>query len=487
MVGVIDRDPERAAGHRHDLAVIGGGIYGVSLALEATRRGLRPVLLERHDFGSGTTWNNLRIVHGGLRHLQRLDLRGARDSVRERRWYLRTFPELVKPLACVMPLYGRGLRRAAVLRAALFANEALSMGLRVLPPGRVLSPGETAERFPGIETDGLRGAALWYDAAMPDSPRLLIEMARWASAGGATLLNYVEATELIQQGGQVKGLRGVDALTGDSWEFQAGVVVNCAGPWSRKVAARFDRDIEALFRPSLAFNVLLDRAPLAEAALAVEPPQLGSRTYFVSPWKGRVLAGTYHAPRPGGMAAGPPEKEWIRRFLEDLNAALPALELGESDVARVFWGLLPATTECTCLLALKEEILDHGDTGGPAGLFSVSGVKFTTARKVAERVLERIYGSSRRSKLSNRPPSPALLWEDFEGILLSDREAARGIVDRLVEEEAVMCLDDLLLRRTDWGLHPAAPPDVAARIRDLRPDMRAREVAPWLAGSPSDD
>ena len=487
MVGVIDRDPVRAADGHHDLAVIGGGIYGVSLALEATRRGLRPVLLERGDFGSGTTWNNLRIVHGGLRHLQRLDLRGARDSVRERRWYLSTFPELVQPLACLMPLYGRGLRRPAVLRAALRVNEALSADIRILPAGRVLDPQETVRWFPGVETDGLRGAALWYDAAMPDSPRLLIEMARWASAGGATLLNYVEATELLQQGGRVEGVRGLDALTGDSLEFRAHVVVNCAGPWSRMVAARFDRDIEELFRPSLAFNVLLDRAPLADAALAVEPPRPGSRTYFLSPWKGKVLAGTYHAPRPGGVAAGPPEVERIRCFLEELSSALPALELAESDVLRVFWGLLPAASPGTCRLALREEIRNHGDAGGPAGLFSVSGVKFTTARKVADRVLQRIYGSTSTPDPAPRPPSLVPLWEEFDSVLRSDPETARRTVGRIVEEEAVMCLDDLLLRRTDWGLHPAAPPDVAARIKELRPEIPTREVAPWLAGSPAND
>ncbi|MGH7544421.1 MAG: FAD-dependent oxidoreductase [Gemmatimonadota bacterium] len=484
---MIGRDPVGAADGHHDLAVIGGGIYGISLALEATRRGLRPVLLERGDFGGGTTWNNLRIVHGGLRHLQRLDLRGARESMRERSWYLRTFPKLVRPLACLMPLYGHGLRRPLVLRAALGVNEALSADNRILPAGRVLGPRETVERFPGVEADGLRGAALWYDAAMPDSPRLLIEMARWASVGGATLLNYVEATELLQPGGRVEGVRGVDALTGDALEFRADVVVNCAGPWSRRVAARLDRDIEELFRPSLAFNVLLDRAPLAEVALAVEPPRPGSRTYFLSPWKGRVLAGTYHAPRPGGLADGPPEREWVRRFLEDLNAALPALELDESDLLRTFWGLLPVATPGTCRLTLREVIRDHGAMGGPAGLFSVSGVKFTTARKVAERVLERIYGSSSPPEPSAPPPSPALLWEDFESVLRSDPVAARRVVDRVVEEEAVVALDDLLLRRTDWGLHPAAPPDVGARVRELRPGIPAPDAVPGLAGSPADE
>ncbi|MGH7403926.1 MAG: FAD-dependent oxidoreductase [Candidatus Rokuibacteriota bacterium] len=478
----MDRDPARAAGSRYDLAVIGGGIYGVSLALEATRRGLRPVLLERGDFGSGTTWNNLRIVHGGLRHLQRLDLRGARDSMHERTWYLRTFRELVRPLACLMPLYGRGLRRPALLRAALFANDVLSADLGVLPPGRVLTPRETVERLPGVETDGLKGGALWYDAAMPDSQRLLIELARWAVAGGATLLNYVEATGLLQREGRVEGVLGLDVVTGASWELRADIVVNCAGPWSREVAARFDRDIEELFRPSLAFNALLDRAPLSDHAVAVEPPWPGSRTYFLLPWKGRLLAGTYHAARPVGFAAGPPEREWIRRFLDDLNAALPVLGLAEADVMRIFWGLLPAASPGTCRLALREEIRCHADAGGPAGLFSVSGVKFTTARKVAERVLGRIYGAMSAPDPTPRPTARVQLWEEFENVLLSDRDAARRIVDRIVEEEAVVCLEDLLLRRTDWGLHPEAPADVAARILDLRPELHAPEVAPGIPG-----
>lgn len=483
MGGVIDRDPGRAAGGRYDLAVVGGGVYGISLALEAARRGLRPVLLERGDFGGGTSWNNLRIVHGGLRHLQRFDLRGARDSIRERAWFLTTFPELVRPLVCVMPLYGRGLRRPAVLRAALLANEVLSPSRRILPPGHLLDAQETARLFPAVETDGLKGAAVWYDASMPDSPRLLIEMARWAAAGGATLLNYVEATELLESGGRVEGVRGVDALTGDGHEFRAPVVVNCAGPWCREWAARFDRDVEELFRPSLAFNLLLDRPPAADAAVAVEAREAGARTFFLMPWKGRLLAGTYHAPRPGGWAAGPPEAEHVRRFLEDLNAALPALEVEESDVLRVFWGLLPAASEATADLALSEVILDHGAAGGPAGLYSVSGVKFTTARQVAERVLKRIYGSRpARAAFPARRSFPVPLWEAFGGLLVSDPEAARRIVDRIVEEEAVVSLEDLLLRRTDWGLHPSASGDVAAKIQALRPELEGRPAPSGVQG-----
>lgn len=118
---MIRRDPAAAAQESYDLIVIGGGIYGIALALESSRRGWRPLLLERGDFGGETSLNSLGIVHGGLRYLQSLDIIRFRESVAERRWFLAHFPDLVEPLKCLMPLYGGGLRRRSVIAAALSA------------------------------------------------------------------------------------------------------------------------------------------------------------------------------------------------------------------------------------------------------------------------------------------------------------------------------------------------------------------------------
>src|SRR5690606_18835162 len=123
---VIYRDLQRAQEARHDLIVVGGGVHGVMMALEAARRGLRPLLIERGDLGSGTRWNSLRIVHGGLRYLQSFDLPRYRESVAERRWFMRNLPDLVAPLPCLMPLYGNGLRRPMIFRVALKLNDLLS-------------------------------------------------------------------------------------------------------------------------------------------------------------------------------------------------------------------------------------------------------------------------------------------------------------------------------------------------------------------------
>jgi glycerol-3-phosphate dehydrogenase len=472
---VIERDPGGACSETYDLVVVGGGVYGVALAFEAARQGLRPLLLERDDFGQHTSWNNLRVLHGGVRYLQTADLKRHVESVRERRWLLRHFPELTEPLACLMPLYGRGLHRPVVLRAALAADHWLSpsrnAGLRpdrALPRGRVLSARETLALAPLVQERGLRGAALWYDGRVPDSQRLLIELLRWAVAGGARALNYVEGDGLLCDGERVAGVRARDRLSGELLEYRAPRVVNCAGPWSRELASRLDRDRRELFRPSLAMNAFFELDAPFDGALAVAPPRPGGPTYFLHAWKGGVLAGTYHAPRPdvtpdgsaeGTPGSGPQERE-VEAFVADLDAALPALGLARAPVARLLWGFLPASRAESVALAVREVILEHGAHGGPRGLYSVSGVKFTTARRVAEKTLGivlRADGGAPRPAADlarpalELPPSAA----EMRALLECDPEQGRARILRIARDEAVVRPDDLLLRRTDWGLRTA--------------------------------
>lgn len=392
MDTLIDRDPESAAAGTFDLLVVGGGIQGATLALEAARRGLSVLLLERGDFGGETTGNSLRILHGGLRYLQSLDLPRFRESVGERRWFLRHFPDLVEPLPCLMPLYdpprGGRLRRPGILRLAVKMNDLLSRE-GALPQGRLLPPSEVMDLFPGVDRRGLRGGALWYDAVVPDPRKLMTAILQWARRGGAHALDHVEAMDLLVADGKVAGVGAVDRRSGRSLEVRARAVVNCAGPWSREVARRFDRDVPHLFRPVLAFNLILDRPSPSRAALAVAAPGPGSQTWFLLPVAGRLLAGTaYLAAREGE-----PSEEDVDRLLAALNDAVPGLDARRRDVSRVLWGRLPAVAEGSAVPANRPVIHDHGRHGGPRGLVSVSGVKLTTARAVAEKALARLAGA----------------------------------------------------------------------------------------------
>ena len=170
------RNVDQICRDAYDVIIIGGGIYGSMLLLEASRAGLKAILLEKDDFGGLTSFNSLRIVHGGLRYLQTLHLSRLHESVTERSWFLRSFPDLVSPLPCLMPFY-RGLtKNRLTLSAALRMNDWLTRnrneGLSEkfqIPDGQIIGAAETRQRFPLARANGLRGAALWYDAAMPDS------------------------------------------------------------------------------------------------------------------------------------------------------------------------------------------------------------------------------------------------------------------------------------------------------------------------------
>ncbi|MEM1355057.1 MAG: FAD-dependent oxidoreductase [Planctomycetota bacterium] len=451
----IPRQPEKAAAADYDLIVVGGGVYGVFLALHAARCGLRPLLLERNDFGGGVSANSLRIVHGGLRYLQSMDLSRHRESVAERRWHLRCFPDLVRPLSCVMPLYGRGLKRPSTFRAALAMNDALSLrrnrGVREdrkLPRGRVISRGRVEEASGLIPTDGLKGGGLWHDAMMISSERVLIEALAWAVNSGAGALNYVEAMELIVEDGRAAGVIGVDHLTGARLTFKSTKVVNAAGPACRALAERWHKDRPELFRKSLAFNLLFDRPAVSEHALAVSPAEDASKAYFVVPWKGRLMAGTCHAPAEQGDEAGRPGEALIEAFIDGINASLPGLGLSRSKVRRIYAGLLPADREGGGEPSHRPEVIDHGQRGGAKGLYSISGVKWTTARRVAADALTRVMGRRLKHLAGTTPPPPHRPAELSNlGLVAHDANEMRERLGELVEAESVVHLDDLLLRR----------------------------------------
>jgi len=181
---------------------------------------------------------------------------------------------------------------------------------------------------------------------------------------------------------------------------------------------------------------------------------------------GKILAGTFYVPAPDSTDPGQgPVEDRIEAFLAELNVALPGVGLRRDQVARVLWGWIPARAEGSSEPASRSVVHDHGSAGGPAGLLSVSGVKLTTARAVAEKTLERVFGVRSPTQAERPAAEPPLPADEMIRLAEHDREAARAHLRRIVEEESVVRLDDLLLRRTDWGLQLDGP--AAARLCDL--------------------
>ena len=322
------------------MLVVGGGIYGLTIAYDAAQRGLSVALIERDDFGSGSSFNHLRTIHGGLRYLQTLDIARARESMRERRTLARIAPHCIKPLLFALPLYRSLTSGRLAMRAGLWLDRIVSAdrnrGVPVslqLPAGRVIAKSEAIDRFPGLRRRGLTGAAGWYDYVTTESDRLTFAWALAATEHGALLANYVEAADLLVEGRRVLGVRATDRRTGGTLEIAARVTVNVTG-------AGVDRLLSPLGLSTRlpwlkAMNLVTTREAGEEALGGIAP---SGRAFFLVPWRGRALFGTWES----GRAAAPDELgvngDEVEQFIAELNQAFPALELKSSDVSLVHRG-----------------------------------------------------------------------------------------------------------------------------------------------------
>jgi glycerol-3-phosphate dehydrogenase len=394
------RNPARLPARQYDLLVVGGGIHGACAAWEAALRGLRVALIEARDFGAATSSNSLRTLHGGLRHLQRLDFRRMRESIRERREWLRLAPHLAQPLRFILPTHGQGLRGPLVMRAALWLNDLVSAdrnrGVRAdrrLSRAALLSEAATRAALPGLRLDACNGAAAWQDAVCLDTERLLLSVISAAADAGAEVVNYVRATALLAQRARIRGVHARDELSGREMELRARAVINAAGPWVEDwLPAGAGRPQVPLFRPSKAFNVLTRPLPFADAVGLTVRTRAGSdATYFILPWNGHSLIGTRHLRCDPATRSSSVTSEEVLAFLADLNTVLGSHRLASADVQGVFAGLLPeeedsAGTEVA--LERDPQVIDHEPAGFP-GLISMVGVKWTIAPAVARHAVKR--------------------------------------------------------------------------------------------------
>jgi glycerol-3-phosphate dehydrogenase len=452
---------------RFDAVVIGGGIYGILLALEGASRDQRVLLLERDDFGGGATFNHLRTIHGGLRYLQFLDVRRAVTSNRQRLWWLQTFPDLVQPISCLMPLYGQGMRRPEAFRGAFLMARALGLHKDGEGEARRLEVVATAEveaLLPCCRRDGLHRGALWQDAFMPRPHRVVAELLHWAESAGAVVRNRTEFLSATRNGDDAWRLLLRDHHTGGTLEVTAKWMINAAAAATDEVIRRMTVAARApVLVPTLGWGLLIDRPPVAECSVAVAPPGKGRRTYFVHPYHGRVLAGTGHAGIPAGAAlpTGVTAAQ-VQETLADLNEAMPGIALKREQVQHVFWGVLPGVQPGSEALLMHPEIIDHGKEDGTPGAWTVLGVKFTEAPAVANQAWNKLLGGAKPQAL---PPRPAVTW-------VPTIEEARAMPD----PELAAALR--LLSASEWD---AGPEDLAWRRTDLWMDERQAHRAAMLA------
>jgi glycerol-3-phosphate dehydrogenase len=410
----VKRDLDRLR-EPFDLVVIGAGIYGAAIAWDAVLRGLRVALLDRADIGGGTSFNNAKTLHGGVRSLQGLRLDELREYVRERRAMLRIAPHLVRPLTFLSPALGTLTRNRLAYRAYFRAYDLMARDRNAgvdptLHLGRtqILDRDAYLARDPLSDPARVTGGVAWQDGQMLHGERVTLAFVKAASAKGAAVVNYLRADAALIEGGRVCGVRLVDVApvsdlpAGErTFDVAARVVVNATGPQADRVAAQLLGTSLPRLVPilSLGLNVVTRSLGL-EAAVG---GMARGRLLFAAPWRGVTIAGTSHEPYDGAIDEPIVPPADVDTFLRDFNAAFPRAGLGRSDIRLVHRGLLPTAGVVGGEVRLLKTSLvrDHAEDGHP-GLVSVVGTRYTTARHTAQLTVDRVFA------VLGQPTTPCL-------------------------------------------------------------------------------
>jgi glycerol-3-phosphate dehydrogenase len=363
----------------YDVLVIGGGATGAAVALDAASRGYSTALIERHDFGEGTSSRSTKLVHGGVRYLEQGNVPLVMEALHERGILKQNAPHLVSELAFVVPnyewweapFYGIGLRIYDLLAGRY--------GFGV---SRNLSRDETLGKIPTLKEEGLRGGVVYYDGQFDDA-RLLIQMILTAIERGATAVNHCEAVDLLRgDDGFVDGARILDRVSGGEFELRARVVINATGAFSDRVRQLADSDAAPMIAPSQGVHLVFDRSFLPGESAILVPHTADGRVMFAIPWNGHTLVGTTDTPVDVAPVEPVPFADEVAFILETAAQYLDHAP-ARDDILSAWAGIRPLVKADGSggTAALSRDHSIHIDRNG---LLTIAGGKWTTCRKMAE-------------------------------------------------------------------------------------------------------
>jgi glycerol-3-phosphate dehydrogenase len=463
-----------------DLIIIGGGITGAGILREATRIGLRVLLVEGNDFTSGTSSRSSKLVHGGLRYLQNGQIRLTYESVRERENLLRTGRGLIYPLGFVMPSYKNDRIPGWVFHFGLIIYDLLALRWRHQRYGTK----DVLDRWPFLRSEGLLGGYRFFDA-LTDDARLVLRVIQEAIDDGGTAINYAWAEDLLRHpSGQVCGilLKDQDPTSKGRWaEVEAPIVINATGAWADELRILMggDRRLRLLRGSHLTFPA--EKVPLSRAVSFYHPHD--QRPVFIYPWEGTIIVGTTDVDQGSSLHSDPSistaEAEYL---IIAARYAFPSLDLTLEDVLSTFSGIRAVvnTGKADPSKESREHVIWQEN-----GLVTVTGGKLTTFRVMAHDALRSIRHllpghptPNRKLRMLDKPPVDAMMDVDLDAadrLRLLGRYGAnapriaqvaegeeltpiRGTTSLWAElrwaarSEAVLHLDDLLLRRLRLGI-----------------------------------
>lgn len=482
------RDLDQLENNKFDVLIVGAGIYGISIARDAVLRGLDVCLIDANDFGSGTSHNSLKIIHGGIRYFQHLNFKRVLESIHEREMWAQVSKRFIKPLKFVIPTYGYASRGPLALALAvnmhnLFAAaQKLHRQQKHYPSGHMLSRSECCELLPATNDENITGGAVWYDGQIVDADRLHIELLKDAYDKGLCLANYIRAEEILVAAGKTSGAHVVDQVSGAAFDIQASLVVNATGPWAYSLLKPSLKDKHKYINQPLSknFNIVIDSLD-KDYAFGVKSKRssdavVGSskRVYFFTPWLNKTVIGTAHLPHQVAGSNDFDVSKDVSVFVDEINEACPSLSLNQNDIRYVYSGLTPAENVDAAREVSRSHhtsLIDHAVTDNVDNLLSVIGVKYTTARSAAQKIVDIIVSRLARdlkTPLKQVPLNYAIneINDDFSSmddlcleafpsqasITSIYREHIKEHVDNAVENEMVLSLEDYVLRRNNLAM-----------------------------------
>jgi glycerol-3-phosphate dehydrogenase len=544
---------DRAAALQHmarqgvDILVVGGGITGAGVALDAAARGYRVGLVERADFGSGTSSKSTKLVHGGIRYLPQFDFALVHEALVERGLLIRNAPFLVQPIGFVLPLYAEnkrplgtpivppgGVGMSYLLQSGLLMYDLMSGRLGVRRHRR-LGPRNALRLAPCLKTDGLKDAFIYYDAQTDDT-RLTSTVIRTAAAHGAAIANYAEVTGFTQDGGRITAAQVRDRVSGEMLTLRAGTVVNAGGVFAGRIEALVGGESHLQVKPAKGVHLTVPRSVLQMGRDAIVLPETeDGRRLFIVPWGPRVTIGTTDT--PGGdvehPVAEPDDVAYLLRHIERYMSC----RLTEADIISAWAGYRPLVSSTRADAASSKLSRTHAVVESPGGMVTIVGGKLTTYRRMAQDTVDHISRAQGdpvvhvtehlplagmmgwqgvAAEVAAAAPRLGLRPDTVRRLGLYGAEAATilaliaedaGLAARLVPDlpyimaevvyacryEMALDLPDVLERRLhlnfeDWARGRGAAPAVAARMaRELGWDAAetARQVESYRAGVPA--
>lgn len=400
---------EQLKGQHFDLAVIGGGITGAGIALDAATRGLKVALVEKGDFAAGTSSKSTKLIHGGLRYLKQLELKVVKEVGQERAIVHRLAPHLVRPEKMLLPIYQGGSFGMSGTALGLWLYDFLA-GVKGTDRRQMLSKQSTISKESLLNKDGLLGGG-FYAEYRTDDARLTIEVVKTAIRYGAVCLNYVQLTDFIEENGQLKGAVCHDLESGDEFSFTATTFVNAAGPWVDGLREK-DKSLnnKRLFLSKGTHIVVAwEHLPLRHA---VYFDVTDGRMIFAIPRNRATYIGTTDTPYKGDIDQVFAEKSEILYLLDAANAKFPNANLTAEEVESTWAGLRPLIYEegkSAGEMSRKDEIFIS-----KSGLISVAGGKLTGYRKMAQKLVDLVLKRQKQAAIVCLTKQVALSENAFE-------------------------------------------------------------------------